>query len=402
MEKKVSIAIFGAPINNGNLGCQALTYSLVSLLDKISKNNYLRFEYHIFEVFPCNEKKIEFCNKIQLDEDAVKLHKLTRLYHPLSYIKHPVNNIKSIIMLKKCVVAIDLTEGDSFSDIYGQERFNNNVRNKMFVIKMGVPYILGPQTYGPFEYANYSIVKKIVMSSLGIITRDSASKNCISKITGKKIQCTTDLAFQLPYNNYAISGENKKEINIGINISGLLINEKTEDGFNTNNKLLTNYDEFIYGVLEYLNNKRFRIYLISHVKEDYFACEKYHNLFPNTILVDEFSDPITAKSFISAMDLFIGSRMHATIAAFSSGVPTIPIAYSRKFDTMFKVVGYKRTIDITILNTEKALKTTISYIEQREDMKKEVQDSLCLKEMYGNRTYTFFENLILEQLMEGE
>ena len=35
------------------------------------------------------------------------------------------------------------------------------------------------------------------------------------------------------------------------------------------------------------------------------------------------------------MNFFIGSRMHATIAAFSSNVPVFPLAYSRKFNGLF-------------------------------------------------------------------
>ena len=48
-----------------------------------------------------------------------------------------------------------------------------------------------------------------------------------------------------------------------------------------------------------------------------------------------FFSPIDAKSYISGMHFFIGSRMHATIAAFSSNVPVFPLAYSRKFNGLF-------------------------------------------------------------------
>jgi len=41
-------------------------------------------------------------------------------------------------------------------------------------------------------------------------------------------------------------------------------------------------------------------------------------------------DPMEIKSIISRTDWFCGTRMHATIAALSSGVPTAALAYSDK------------------------------------------------------------------------
>ena len=38
--------------------------------------------------------------------------------------------------------------------------------------------------------------------------------------------------------------------------------------------------------------------------------------------------------------------MHATIGALSSGVPTIPLAYSRKFSGVFGTIQYPYTIDL--------------------------------------------------------
>jgi polysaccharide pyruvyl transferase WcaK-like protein len=47
------------------------------------------------------------------------------------------------------------------------------------------------------------------------------------------------------------------------------------------------------------------------------------------------------------MDFFMGARIHACIAAFSSGIPIIPMAYSRKFAGLFGSIGYDHTVDCT-------------------------------------------------------
>ena len=70
-----------------------------------------------------------------------------------------------------------------------------------------------------------------------------------------------------------------------------------------------------------------------------------------------------AKSIISAMDIFIGARMHATIAAISSGVATIPFSYSRKFEGLFNYLNYPYVISGRSETTEAAIAKTKKWIE---------------------------------------
>ena len=55
------------------------------------------------------------------------------------------------------------------------------------------------------------------------------------------------------------------------------------------------------------------------------------------------------------MDVFMGSRMHSTIAAISSGVVTIPFSYCHKFESLYEKIGYKYLLSATKLSTEEAL-----------------------------------------------
>jgi polysaccharide pyruvyl transferase WcaK-like protein len=53
------------------------------------------------------------------------------------------------------------------------------------------------------------------------------------------------------------------------------------------------------------------------------------------------------KALIGRCDLFLGSRMHACIAAISQHVPTVGLAYSNKFRGVFESVGMREwVIDI--------------------------------------------------------
>ena len=173
----------------------------------------------------------------------------------------------------------------------------------------------------------------------------------IDNFCNKEVFVTTDLAFGLPY----IKSDKERQglIKVGINPSGLLSTKKSE-GTNLNNELSVDYDKYINQLLDYLENSgNYEIHLIPHVGQD--AVQFFKNGRENVIAHEAFETPIEAKNCISQMDIFIGSRMHATIGALSSGVVTIPVAYSRKFSGLFESIGYMHTIDICAMNNNSAL-----------------------------------------------
>lgn len=109
--------------------------------------------------------------------------------------------------------------------------------------------------------------------------------------------------------------------------------------------------------------KKYSIYIIPHVGND--GLDYVRKVYGNQLnYCETYYDPISAKNKISQMDIFIGARMHATVAAFSSGVATIPTAYSRKFAGLYSNLGYPYTIDLVENNTEETIKQTIQYIRE--------------------------------------
>ena len=66
--------------------------------------------------------------------------------------------------------------------------------------KLDKPLILGPQTYGPFNNEkNINKAIKAINSADLVLSRDEKSADYIRKYTDKKVETTTDLAFELPY-----------------------------------------------------------------------------------------------------------------------------------------------------------------------------------------------------------
>lgn len=363
------IGIMGALISNENMGCVALTYSLLKMLEDISQERDMKFSYTVFEY----EKDEEWYRLLSKNLD-IGLERIR--YAPIGFfntankklmIKKASTNLRTLNEIRKCNLVIDLTQGDSFTDIYGLDRFESLTNIKRLVQMFKIPLILGPQTYGPFQDSSVRAKAKIVIEKAAkVISRDQESKDFLSEFCDKTVVVATDLAFGLPYSK---DETNHDKIRVGINPSGLLVKSKTERT-DLKTGLTTDYDTYIQKLINALiADERYEVHLIPHVGDD--AVKQYSEI-PKVIAHPAFKTPIEAKNCIASMDVFVGARMHATIGAFSAGVATIPTAYSRKFSGLFKNIGYDHVLDLTVLETDDALKQTLDMIDSYKSLQKEV------------------------------
>lgn len=382
-----TIGTFGLTFNSGNMGCSALAYSFLYLLDKCTNT-----KIHLL-VF--NTTKYNDIGKF--DTKHIKCESFGYSYRSM---KSMYNMNKQ---LNKCDVIFDFTEGDSFSDIYGFKTFLKVSLVKLFLVLRKKKLILGPQTYGPYDSIFAKILAKyIIRHCYYICTRDDLSAILVNKLTGKAIDIYTDVAFALPYTKYNIDGN--KLIKIGLNISGLL----WSGGYKGKNQfmLTLDYKKYIKLLLEILlKDKEYQVYLIPHVitkdynniENDLAAAKIVNSMYPKAIMSPIFNTPIEAKGFIANMDIFIGSRMHATIAAFSSGVATIPVSYSKKFEGLYNGLGYYYVISAKIHNTEEALNKTIEYIQTHSSLKQHQESAIMISQNRLSQFMKICSNLIESQ-----
>ena len=69
------------------------------------------------------------------------------------------------------------------------------------------------------------------------------------------------------------------------------------------------------------------------------------------------------------MNVFLGSRMHSTIGAISSGVATIPLSYAYKFEALYSHINYPYVINARKATTEEALQMTKQWASERDKLK---------------------------------
>lgn len=355
----MKIGLLGLAFESTNKGCEALGYGFLNILEVIAKKNSLKLEIEIFE--ECNIKKI-YKNG--------NYNNLLLYTTKLPEVRKVVSWKNTRLKFQGCDFIFDFTAGDSFSDIYGMRRFIKRTVIKMIAIKSGTPFILGSQTYGPYSSLIAKVLARYVMKhSRAIFSRDYISCKQVNKISYRDAIQTVDVAFAM---QYTPSKYQSNKISIGFNPSGLLWN----GGYEQNNQfgLRVDYREYCIQTLrKLLDSKEYEIILVPHVisndmceiDNDMVACHELRKIFPALIMAPFFESPVEAKSYISGLDIFIGARMHATIAAFTTGVPVLPFSYSPKFEGMFGSMDYPHLISGREENTETAIIRTVEFCKNK-------------------------------------
>jgi colanic acid/amylovoran biosynthesis protein len=358
----VRVGLLWHSVNSENLGVGALTVSNIAIVEKVAAELNQKVS---FTILGWTDR-----NPTQLDRHNVFIYKMRArdLIRPHGLYSR----------VRECDFVLDISAGDSFADIYGSRRFVFNTLSKMVVFLARKPLILSPQTIGPFKQVWTKYVAYLLMRfSTAVITRDGLSTEYVKQFKFTHVSEATDVAFRLPYE---ISLKPKvKRIKVGINLSGwLFIGGQNQDNMVV---LKSDYPVFVRSLVSHFAKlEECEVHLISHViggtQDDYRASLQLGEEFPGAIVAPRFTDPSAVKSYISGMDFFCGSRMHACIAAFSSGVPVVPIAYSRKFSGLFGSLGYHESTDLLTQTGSEILEHVIAGYNDRESLKQKVTRSL--------------------------
>lgn len=371
----ITIGLLTNSVISANYGVDALSISNIILIEKSCRKKRINHKYVLFGDASRKEEQINVIKSIQELKDIEILIVPELEFRKLQSAKEFVKNIKN------CDIVFDTSGGDSYSDIYGNNRILHQYLPKQIVLQLRKKLILTPQTIGPFESKIWKhLCKKQINSCIAVFARDKKSYDVVKKeFELDNISLVTDMAMILPYKKVNDISKDDNKLNIGINVSGLLYN----GGYTGNNQfgLKSNYKLLIDKIIDVLANElKYNVFLIPHVitsgiESDNEACEEIKRLYPNVTYNRVFSGPIEAKSYISSLDLLIGSRMHSTIAAISSGVPVIPLSYSRKFEGLFGSINYDMCINLKEEDENQICDQIKMTIDNMEELNKMVKNS---------------------------
>lgn len=261
---------------------------------------------------------------------------------------------------------LDVSGGDSFSDIYGTHRFRSVTWPKRLALLRRRPLVLLPQTYGPFRSPRLRAeAAALVRCTAMAWARDPDSYAALAELLGPDLDPArhrqgVDVAFGLD----ARPPDEPVRAQLdtwfaaapgpvaGINVSGLLVRPEAAQRFG----LAAGAERLARRLGEHLlAEPDTRLVIVPHVRtpggadDDTAASERLYAYLaarhPDRVaLTPPGLDPHQTKWVIARTDWFCGMRMHATIAALSSGVPAAVVAYSHKARGVFAVVGQDRHV----------------------------------------------------------
>lgn len=276
-------------------------------------------------------------------------------------------------MIKRCDAFFAIAGGDSLTDLYGYKRLTRLVGARVLAAQTGKPIVMSPQTIGPFTTRLGRLAGGMALARADkIFARDAMSFAALEGFgVQDKSELTTDLAFLLPFEESPKKTQQEYtsgDWDVGINVSGLLFGISKGDGGRI--RLNLDYAAFTRKTIERLiaDPRVGRVHIVPHVLSPHFpgdddgtASRQLKAEYPELVLAPDFSSPSQAKSYISSLDLLLGARMHATVAAVSSDTAVLPLAYSRKFNGLYGSLNYPHLVDM-VNGDEKTALATVDHV----------------------------------------
>jgi polysaccharide pyruvyl transferase WcaK-like protein len=313
---------------------------------------------------------------------------------PFSAFRRPISESTPWIAgLKNADIVGDVRGGDSFSDIYGMQRFLHGFFMAWTVLLVKGRMVQFPQTFGPYKSMPARwMARYLLKHSSVVIARDEKSQRVAEALLGpdREVWLSPDVAFSLeairPERialDPPLTGQVPPGV-IGLNVNGLMAN----GGYTRNNMfgLKLDYQNLLPELVKVLLEMHpGELWLVPHtygppdsVESDPEACRQMRQALPEALqrrvrIVTGEYDQHEIKGVIGQCDFFIGSRMHACIAALSQGVPCVGVAYSMKFEGVFDSVGMQGwVVDGREVTNEQAVARIVELYRKRDSVREDL------------------------------
>jgi colanic acid/amylovoran biosynthesis protein len=327
---------------------------------------------------------------------------------------------RGVRRFREADLAVDISGGDSFTDLYGTQRFEAITQQKAIVLRVGTPLALFPQTYGPFSTSEHrSIAADLIRRASFVWARDGDSLGVLESLLGdafdtRRHRLGVDVAFALPARPpgepFVPAGSWLDDDSplMGINISGLLANDT--DSARTFG-LREPYDPLMTKlVTAILAETEANVLLVPHVvpradvvESDITAAHRLRSNLPAGLanrvrVLDGVTSASEVKWVIGRCDAFCGTRMHSTIAALSTRTPVTALAYSVKTAGVFETCGQRdRVSDLRTDDAATIIERVLDLWASRKTVERELD--VAMPAVIARAREPF--RMILDGLLDG-
>lgn len=340
-----------------NHGCEAIANTVCTMI----KNNNAEDEVYLLS-YRCAEDENyslgKMCNIIE--ERSFDKHKIAHIFY---YITRKITGNPNVMMRFRYKDALSLKPDVAISiggDNYCYDSMLNDLRIANGVFKEdGIKTVLLGCSIEPELLKKDDILKDLGNYDT-IIARESITYETLTEAfreNPSKILLIPDPAFTLKTNEVSLPDNFIENNTVGINISPIVQSSESKNGIT-----LKAYEELIKYIFE---NTDMNIALIPHVvwkgNDDREPIEKLYLFaqrigYEDRIVKIEDNEASTLKGYISKLRFFVGARTHATIAAYSSMVPTLVVGYSVKARGIAKDLFPELNVENLVLEVQKIRK----------------------------------------------
>lgn len=378
----LKFGLMGAALDTGNMGVSALSASVVQLIT----HQYPAAQVTLFIgnrsgapqqlATPQGMVSVPVVNyrnspRARLSEQLWVISLLAVVYRliPIGFLRHLIaKRNRWINMLLAMDLVGEIRGGDSFSDIYGLRRFLLGSIPVITALLIGKRVIMLPQTYGPYKSPVARAIARCILKRCDLIlARDKVSLELVRIMLQNysplpAMRFCPDVAFTLPQiapqkvDIHPPLPAGAQEILVGVNINGLMYS----GGYTGKNMfgLTMDYRAFAEKlVIALLQQDHVRVLLVPHTfgfsghvnsdpeaSRNVMAAVSSRQSAERVHMVMYPYNQSEMKAIIAKCHFFVGSRMHACIAALSQGIPTVGVAYSKKFNGVFASVGASKSV----------------------------------------------------------
>lgn len=307
---------------SANHGCEAIVRATKKILDEsvmlFSFHPELDWKYKLDHILQIREDQPQVLPRKSIPWLAAAVHhKLTRT--DLLYTRFSRNSFFSQIGRGDICMSVG-------GDNYCYEGQDILAYYNQLIHKRGAKTVLWGCSVEPTLINNAAIAKDLARYDL-IAARESISYEALKKINPNTI-LVADPAFALDWIDRPLPDGWVEGKMVGINASPLILQ------YSGNNNIV--FEAYVQLIRHIIENTDHNVVLVPHVvmpnSDDrgplFKLLEQFHHTGRVILLEDDNCEVL--KGYIRRCSYFVGARTHATIAAYSTGVPTLVIGYSVK------------------------------------------------------------------------